>query len=226
MKQILTGLLAVISGIASLAQPVEVGLFQDHLVQAAVVYCSSGNYQLLLEGEVRLRLEEGDILYFTLEDGKVKVLDAERDFGYASHVELRSLSAESVFRVRSITPEIESQMYDDNLLVIPADRYLTLINKVDLDKYLAGVVEAEAGSNAAKEFYKAQSVLCRTYALRQMDRHTNEGFSLCDGPHCQAYKGKCTTNPEILEAIIETSGLILADYNFILITAAYHSNIG
>jgi len=226
MKQILTGLLAVISGIASLAQPVEVGLFQDHLVQAAVVYCSSGNYQLLLEGEVRLRLEEGDILYFNLEDGKVKVLDAERDFGYASHVELRSLSAESVFRVRSITPEIESQMYDDNLLVIPADRYLTLINKVDLDKYLAGVVEAEAGSNAAKEFYKAQSVLCRTYALRQMDRHANEGFSLCDGPHCQTYKGKSTTNPEILEAIIETSGLILADYNFKLITAAYHSNSG
>ena len=226
MKQILTGLLAVISGIASLAQPVEVGLFQDHLVQAAVVYCSSGNYQLLLEGEVRLRLEEGDILYFTLEDGKVKVLDAERDFGYASHVELRSLSAESVFRIRSITPEIESQMYDDNLLVIPADRYMTLINKVDLDKYLAGVVEAEAGSNAAKEFYKAQSVLCRTYALRQMDRHTNEGFSLCDGPHCQTYKGKSTTNPEILEAIIETSGLILADYNFKLITAAYHSNSG
>jgi len=226
MKQILTGLLAVISGIASLAQPVEVGLFQDHLVQAAVVYCSSGNYQLLLEGEVRLRLEEGDILYFNLEDGKVKVLDAERDFGYASHVELRSLSAESVFRVRSITPEIESQMYDDNLLVIPANRYLTLINKVDLDKYLAGVVEAEAGSNAAKEFYKAQSVLCRTYALRQMDRHANEGFSLCDGPHCQTYKGKSTTNPEILEAIIETSGLILADYNFKLITAAYHSNSG
>ena len=226
MKRIVGVLLLVTSWIVSVAQPVEVGLFQNHLVKAAVVYCSSGNYQLLLEGEVKLRLEEGDIVYLTLEEGKVKVLNAERDFGYASHVELRSLSEESVFRMRSVTPEIESQMYDDNLLVIPADRYLTLINQVDLDRYLAGVVEAESGPNAAKEFYKAQSILCRTYALRQMDRHTNEGFALCDGPHCQTYRGKSTRNPEILEAIVETSGMVLADFNFKLITAAYHANSG
>jgi stage II sporulation protein D len=117
-------------------------------------------------------------------------------------------------------------MYDDNLLVIPADRYLTLVNRVDMDKYLAGVVEAESGANAEKEFYKAQSILCRTYALKQMDRHSSEGFSLCDGPHCQAYNGRSNSNPGILEAIIETSGLILADYNFKLITAAYHANSG
>jgi len=226
MKRIIGVLLLVTSWIVSMAQPVEVGLFQNHLVKAAVVYCSSGNYQLLLEGEVKLRLEEGDILYLTLDEGRVKVLDAERDFGYASRVELRSLSEESVFRMRSVTPEIESQMYDDDLLVIPADRYLTLINQVDLDKYLAGVVEAESGPNASKEFYKAQSILCRTYALRQMDRHINEGFALCGGPHCQTYRGKSTRNPEILEAIVETSGIVLADYNFKLITAAYHANSG
>ena len=156
----------------------------------------------------------------------MKVLDAQQDYGFASHVELQALSVESVFRIRSVTPELESRIYDDHLLVIPADRYLTLVNRVDMDKYLAGVVEAESGSGAEKEFYKAQSILCRTFALKQMDRHASEGFSLCDGPHCQAYKGKSLSNPEILEAIIETSGLILADYNFKLITAAYHSNSG
>jgi len=226
MKRIVTVLLVAVSWIGSMAQPVEVGLFQNHLVKSAVVYCSSGNYQLLLDEVVRLRLREGDIVYLNLEDGKVKVLDAERDFGYASKVELRSLSTESVFRLRSISPEIASRPYDDNLLVIPADRYLTLINQVDLDKYLAGVVEAESGSNAGKEFYKAQSILCRTYALKQMDRHTNEGFAVCDGQHCQTYKGKSMTNPDILEAIVETSGTVLADYNFKLITAAYHANSG
>ena len=226
MKRIVTVLLVAVSWIGSMAQPVEVGLFQNHLVKSAVVYCSSGNYQLLLDEVVRLRLEAGDILYLNLEDGKLKVLDAERDFGYASHLELRSLSTESVFRVRSISPEIESRMYDDNLLVFPEDRYLTLVNHVDLDKYLAGVVEAESGPNAGKEFYKAQSILCRTYALKQMDRHSNEGFELCDGTHCQTYRGKSNSNPEILEAIVETSGTVLADFNFKLITAAYHANSG
>lgn len=226
MRRIVFYIWMVVSWSGLVAQPVNVGLFQDHLVKAAVVYCSAGNYQLLLEGEVIDRFEEGDILYLTHEDGKVKVLDGERDFGYATRIELRSLSAESVIRVRSISPELTSRLYDDNLLVIPADRYMTLVNQVDLDRYLAGVVEAEAGSNAEKEFYKAQSILCRTYALKQMDRHISEGFSLCDGPHCQAYKGKSVSNPEILEAIVETSGIVLADYNFKLITAAYHANSG
>lgn len=226
MKWIVTIFLATVSWIGSVAQPVEVGLFQDHLVQSAVVYCSSGNYQLLLDEVLRLRLGEGDIVYLNLEDGKVKVLDAERDFGYASRVELRSLSTESVFRLRCLSPEIDSRIYDDNLIVLPSDRYLTLINQVDLDKYLAGVVEAESGSNAGKEFYKAQSILCRTYALKQMDRHINEGFGVCDLQHCQAYKGKSMSNPDILEAIVETSGIVLADYNFKLITAAYHANSG
>ncbi len=226
MKRIVTVLLIVVSWIGSVAQPVEVGLFQDHMVRAAVVYCSSGHYQLLLDGEVVLRPEEGDILYLTLEDGKIKVLDAEHDFGYVSHIMLRSLSAESVFRVRSISPETDSRIYDDNLVVTPGDRYMTLVNQVDMDKYLAGVVEAESGPNAEKEFYKAQSVLCRTYALRQMERHGSEGFSLCDGAHCQTYRGKSTRNPEILEAIVETSFIVLADYNFKLITAAYHANSG
>lgn len=226
MKRIITILLLAASWSGLAAQSVEVGLFQDNLVKAAVVYCSSGHYQLLLDGEVKLRFEEGDILYLTHEEGKLKVLDAEHDYGYCSHLMLSSLSEESVFRVRSISPEIESRLYDDNLLVIPEDRFMTLVNQVDMDKYLAGVVESESGPNAKKEFYKAQSILCRTFALKQMDRHTNEGFALCDGPHCQAYRGKSKGNPDILEAIVETSGIVLADYNFKLITAAYHANSG
>ncbi|MDF1575963.1 MAG: SpoIID/LytB domain-containing protein [Bacteroidales bacterium] len=226
MRRIVTMLWMVASWTGLTAQTVEVGLFQDHLVRAAVVYCSSGHYQLLLDGEVKLRFEVGDIFYLTHEEGRVKVLDAEHDFGFASHILLRALSAESVFRVRTLSPEITSRQYDDNLLVIPEDRYMTLVNQVDMDKYLAGVVEAESGPNAEKEFYKAQSILCRTFAMKQMDRHLNEGFALCDRSHCQAYKGKRAGNPQILEAIVETSAIVLADYNFKLISAAYHANSG
>jgi stage II sporulation protein D len=226
MKRIIALGLMAISWTWAMGQPVSVGLYQDHLVKAAVVYCSSGSYQLVLDGSVVSRVEVGGILYLTLEDGKVKVLDAEHDFGHADRVEMTALSHESVYRLRPIKPELVSRIYDDNLLVIPEDRFMTLVNELDMDKYLAGVVEAETGPNAEKEFYKAQSILCRTYTLKQLDRHLNEGFSLCDGTHCQAYRGKSNANPEILEAIIETSAMVLADFNFKLITAAYHANSG
>lgn len=223
-------LLFVITGFAWLlgaaAQPLQVGLYQDHLVKAAVVYCSAGSYQLVTDGTVVLRMEAGDILYLTHEEGQVKVLDATRDFGYVRRLEMKAITLDGVFRIRPIDPELESRKYDDDLVVLTGDRYMNLVNRVDMDKYLAGVVEAEAGSNAAPEFYKAQSILCRTFALKNMDLHLTEGFSLCDGTHCQSYKGKNGLNPGILEAVQETTGTIVADYNFKLITAAYHSNSG
>lgn len=219
-------LVLAIGFLKSAAQPVKVGLYHDHLINRATVYLSAGEYQLIMDGTIVSGLVAGDILYLIHENGMLKVLDAERDFGYCQQLEMSGLTLNGVFRIRPIQPELESRQYDDDLVVSAGDRFISLINRVDFDKYLAGVVETEAGSHAEVEFYKAQSILCRTYALRNLDRHHSEGFSLCDGTHCQGYDGKSVSNPEILEGILETSGMILADYNFRLITAAYHSNSG
>jgi stage II sporulation protein D len=225
MRSLVIGILLVLH-VSVVAQSVQVGLYQEQLVEKAVVYCSTGSFSLLVDGNERMQLEAGDILYLTLEQEGIKVLDSEHDLGHARQIELMAITPDAVFRIRPIEPELESRVYDDDLLVIAEDRFMTLVNRVDMDKYLAGVVETEAGPNAHKEFYKAQSILCRTYAMKHLDRHLSEGFSLCDGTHCQAYHGKSTYNPEILEAVQETTGLVVADYNFKLITAAYHSNSG
>lgn len=219
-------LLTLLIQVSLLAQPVKVGLYQDQLVTKAVAYCSAGSYTLLTDGIERCKIETNEIIYLTLEEGKIRVLDSDRDFGQVEVIELRAISPDAVFRLRSIAPELQSRAYDDNLLVSAGDRFLTLVNQVDLDKYLAGVVQAEAGASAHMEFYKAQAVLCRTYAMKHNQRHSTEGFSLCDGTHCQAYKGRSTYNPEILEAVLETTGKVVADYNYKLITAAYHANSG
>ncbi len=225
MRSWLTAVLVMIQ-VAATAQSVRIGLYQENLVKKAVVYCSSGSYSLVSDGASLGTLEEGDILYLTLEEGKIRVLDADTDFGQVDDLELKALSLNAAFRIRPIQPELDSRIFDDNLLVSADQRFLTLVNQVDMDKYLAGVVETETGSSATKEFYKAQAVLCRTYAIKHLDRHSAEGFSLCDGTHCQAYKGKSTYNPEILEAVLETTHMVAADYNYKLITAAYHSNSG
>ncbi len=225
MRSLFTGVVMLIQ-VVVFAQSVHVGLYQENLVTKAVVYCSSGSYSLVSDGDAIAPMEAGDILYLTLEKGKIRVLDSDSDFGQVDKLELMALSLDASFRIRPIQPELDSRIFDENLQVSADERFLTLVNVVDMDKYLAGVVESEAGSNAEKEFYKAQAVLCRTYTIKHLDRHTSEGFSLCDGTHCQVYKGKSTYNPEILEAVLETTGMVTADYNYKLITAAYHSNSG
>jgi len=226
MKRLIIIWMLFLSWKALPAQFLNVGIYRDQRVVSAVVYCSSGNFQLVSEGRIVSRLETGGILYLILEEGRIKVLDDDHDFGYFQKIELRALTLDAYFRLKPQMPDLQSTTYDDNLIAIAGEGSLTLINQVDLDKYLAGVVEALAGSGAEKEFYKAQSVLCRTYALKNLDRHLDEGFQVCDGSHCQLYRGKTIHQPAILEAILETTGVVLADYNFKLITAAYHLNSG
>lgn len=208
------------------AQTINVGLFQDQVITKSVVYCSSGSFVLVSDGQDLCMMEPTDMLYLILEEKGIKVLDAESDFGHAKQVELRALTGDAVFSLRPITPELDQRTYDENLIVSMKEGSLNLVNLLDMDKYVAGVIQSEAGVDAHFEFYKAQAVLCRTFAMKHNQRHAEEGFGLCENSHCQVYKGRSDLNPEILEAVLETTGMIAADFNFKLIEAVYHINSG
>jgi stage II sporulation protein D len=100
-----------------------------------------------------------------------------------------------------------------------------LINKVEIEKYIGGVVESESGTRTSLEYYKLQSILCRTYLLAHITRHTPEGFQVCDDVHCQAYLSR-TTDADVKKGVAETKGLVVVDNDLNLITAAFHSNCG
>jgi stage II sporulation protein D len=103
---------------------------------------------------------------------------------------------------------------------------MQILNLIEQEDYVASVVESEIGNNTSAEFLKAQSILCRTYALSHLERHADNGYNLCDQVHCQAYKGKGRFNNNIKPAIDSTHNQVLVDANNRLIVAAYHSNCG
>jgi stage II sporulation protein D len=133
----------------------------------------------------------------------------------------------SAFKIKSVIPADKVRMYDGHLEVsIGADKkQLLLINKVDLEQYIAGVVESESGKKSSLEYYKLQSILCRTYLLAHLNRHVLEGFEVCDDVHCQAYLNR-TQDETVLKAVAYTKGLVVVDNDLNLITAAFHSNCG
>jgi stage II sporulation protein D len=226
MKRILA---IVVLGLVSLgvtAQVIRIGLYHDEVVKSVTISATRGEYQVKA-GDRRIgTFAEGDILFATLEDGMVSLHDTRGVYGTFASVELSGLTLDATFRMRPVAPALESRSYDDGLLLEGNDDFMTIINQVDFDKYIAGVLEAEVGPNAHRELYKAHALLTRTYMLNHFDRHRDEGFSLCDGVHCQAYHGRAHFNPEIAKAVFETSGEVVADYHYKLITAAYHANSG
>jgi stage II sporulation protein D len=224
MKWILSLSILFLATIAY-SQKISVSLFNDLNLQTILVTPVTGDYTLIT-GKGEHVINPNQILYISRTGDSVTVRDMSANLGTWKRVSLVGSSENSSIRVKPIVPSVPAQVYDDNLgFYVDFNRVMTL-NLVEIDKYIAGVVEAEAGPSAHIEFYKAQVLLARTYALGHMERHSGEGFNLCDGVHCQAYKGKSTKNPSILKATDETKGLVVVDSKNELIVGTFHANCG
>ncbi|MFI5180711.1 MAG: SpoIID/LytB domain-containing protein [Thermoanaerobaculia bacterium] len=88
---------------------------------------------------------------------------------------------------------------------------LHVVNRVNVEDYLKGVVPAEMGPRVYDEVeaLKAQAIAARTYALRHLGDSAAEGYDLCATPRCQVYGGTAVEHPLSSRAIEETAGLAL-----------------
>lgn len=108
-----------------------------------------------------------------------------------------------------------------------SERELTLVNVVNLEDYLRGVVPNELSPTVFPEMeaLKAQAVAARTYALRNLGQWKARGYDLCATAACQVYRGRSTEHPLTDQAVADTSG-ITATYRGELINALYTSTCG
>ncbi|MEE2777559.1 MAG: SpoIID/LytB domain-containing protein, partial [Acidobacteriota bacterium] len=114
------------------------------------------------------------------------------------------------------------------VLVFLNDRgLLNIINELDLESYLRGVVPLEMGPDLYDnlESLKAQAVAARTFAVKNFGAFATEGFDLCAAPRCQVYGGKTAEHALSDRAIAETAGEVVV-YDGQLAEALYSSSCG
>lgn len=107
------------------------------------------------------------------------------------------------------------------------DGLLTVVDHVNLEDYLRGVVPSELSPEAFPnlEALEAQAVAARTYAIRNLGGFESRGYDLCATAACQVYRGKSTEHPLTDQAVAETRGVI-AEYQGRPIKAYYTSTCG
>jgi stage II sporulation protein D len=101
---------------------------------------------------------------------------------------------------------------------------LLLINELNMEKYLMGVVPVEMGPSVFPELeaLKAQAVAARTYAVAHLGDHDEEGYDICATPACQAYYGAGAEHQLSDRAVEETAGMV-AVFDGVPIDAMYTS---
>ncbi|MFM7471890.1 MAG: SpoIID/LytB domain-containing protein, partial [Nodosilinea sp.] len=101
----------------------------------------------------------------------------------------------------------------------------TLVNQVPIETYLRGVVPHEIGPGAPIAAIQAQTILARTYALRNLRRFAIDHYQLCADTQCQVYRGLDGTVRGTDQAIQATRGQVLVYHNE-LVDALYSSTTG
>lgn len=84
------------------------------------------------------------------------------------------------------------------------DRQGKMVNIVDFEEYLAGVVPSEVPAYFPEESLKAMAVVARTYGLTHLRRH--QDYDVCATVHCQVYQGLEQESPRTNRAVAETTG--------------------
>ena len=110
---------------------------------------------------------------------------------------------------------------------------LTVVNIVDLETYIKGVVPYEMSNSWPLEALKVQAVCARSYAYINIHsgKHTSYHFDVCNTTDCQAYYGAGTNsssyqaNERTDQAVDETAGEY-AWYDGQVIEAFYSSSHG
>jgi stage II sporulation protein D len=209
-----------------LAQNVKIGLFDDQPVNTFVFHCTEGNYNVYGDSVFNRIIREGELVYISMMGNRLVLMDGDLHFGTFNQLKITESSSNSTFRLKLVDPIREPRNYCGNLEINRFHGKVQLINELPLDTYLAGVVEAEGGSAAPVEFYKAQAILCRGYTVKSWEKHPGQNFNLCDNTHCQSFLGMNDENPAIFDAVLSTHSLVLADQNYSIVSAIYHSNSG
>ncbi|CDZ75045.1 sporulation protein SpoIID [Peptoniphilus sp. ING2-D1G] len=133
--------------------------------------------------------------------GKVILKDGDRQFSsdFSSKGTL-FLASDKVLKIKNA--------YRGCITFIENDNKLDIINYIELEDYLKGVVPKEISPSSHEEALKAQAVVARSFALSNKNKYIKQGYNLNDTTACQVYGGQSAEKEKSNKAVIDTAGVV------------------
>lgn len=211
--------------LSSNAQKIDIRIYNDKDIKEVSFVSSFGRYKADI-GNKEISLNKTDIVRLIARNNKVEFLINDSLIGSYSKI---SINAQGLMNFFLITPKqngVPERRYDDNLIVSNENNQLKLINNIEIESYIAGVVQAETwGATKNVDFFKLQAICVRNYLFMNLNKHKKEGFQMCDGVHCQAYKGRAN-QVEVMQGAHNSKGEVIIDSSGNLIETLFHANSG
>lgn len=117
--------------------------------------------------------------------------------------------------------------YRGTIAFIPTDTAIVVVNQLDLESYLRGVVPLELGIRSPNESaaLQAQAIAARSYTVVRQREGEGRRYDLTSGAMDQVYGGIDAEHPIADAAVQATEGLVLT-WQGDVVRAPYHSTCG
>ena len=121
---------------------------------------------------------------------------------------------------------VNQRRYRGDLAIVVAESTLRVVNRLDVETYLRGVVPRELGVRGPSDraALESQAVAARSYAVARLG-NPSRPYDLTSTTTDQVYGGLDAEDSLANAAIAATSGLVLT-YNGRVVSAPYHSTCG
>lgn len=208
------------------AQNIRVGLFSDKSIKEMEGIVGKGTYFIFKDSTLLAKIGPADVFKANYVGGLIRVVVNGSEKGRAKSIRVIQDKQEDYLQLRLIQPVAKQRSYEGDFELEIRKEAINLINNLDLETYLEGVVESEGGPGQKVNFYKAQAVISRTYAMKYWNKHKENGYNLCDRVHCQAYLHHRSTSVTIDSAVHQTRGLVMVNESGDLYPTYFHANCG
>ena len=225
MKNITAILCLLLLTLSASADRVKVRLFTNNSIDLINISFDLGTYNLYGGDTTLIAAEVGNdkSVELTPKGKLVHVAIDGYEYGNYSHV---TFSATDTACILCLNPRnVKQRTYEGNLIVsVGKNGKLFIINDVEFETYIAGVVQSEIYGTQS-DIFRVQAIISRTWAMKNIHKHKNEGYNFGDQVHCQAYLNRCV-RPDIMLGTMQSSGMTIVDANDKLIETPFHSNSG
>jgi len=142
--------------------------------------------------------------------GVIRIAEEGDAFSFLA-VDLVTAEARQSGRVKiTLTGGRELELAGEVIVAFDRSGKLVLINRIDVERMLEGLVPAEIPPSVSLEALKAQAVVARGQVFAKLGaRHFLDPYLLCASVHCQVYAGAQAENPRASEAVRATRGELL-----------------
>ena len=120
---------------------------------------------------------------------------------------------------------LNKNKYSGVFEILPSKNGVNIIEILDFENYLLGVLPYEMSYSWPIEALKAQAVAARTYTLKSIEDKKLGDFDLYSDIRSQMYKGSFKVYDSVKQAVEETKGQVLT-YKGQKFYTYYHANCG